>query len=133
MNKRDYIPKEEFAEWMFSRIKEFAIRCIPVCEELYFKGPVTKNIANQLIRSSSSIAANYRAARRSRSARDFFSKVSIVIEELDESIFWFEYSVEAGFFPESRLQPLKEEASEILKILSKSRKTTSEKMRIKGF
>jgi len=53
--------------------------------------PVTRPIVNQLIRCSSSVAANYRAATRSRSDQEFYSKICIVVEEVDETQFWLDY------------------------------------------
>lgn len=73
-------PQEEFAEMLFQRIKFFGLRCIPVCDNLFQKSLSAKNIAGQLVRSSASSVANYRAARRSRSSKEFFAKLSIVIE-----------------------------------------------------
>ncbi|MEA5141826.1 four helix bundle protein [Arcicella rigui] len=124
--------QHEFAERMFQRIKNFGLRCIPVCDELFSKSLSAKNIARQLARSSASSVANYRAARRARSNKEFFAKLSIVIEELDESIFWLEYSIDANFFHEAKLKSLMDEGHEVLKILSKSRKTTGELLKKKG-
>ena len=53
--------------------------------------PITRPIVNQIIRSSSSVASNYRAATRSRSDAEFYSKICIVVEEIDETQFWLEY------------------------------------------
>ena len=118
-----YMPKEEFAELMMKRIKSFAIRCIKVSESLPNK--IEANVfKNQLVRSSSSTAANYRAVRRARSRNEFFSKISIVIEELDESIFWLEMIIDLGYQTLERLQELIQEGYELLSILSKARKNT---------
>lgn len=118
-----YLPKEEFAELMMKRIKSFAIRCIKVSESLPAK--IESNVfKTQLVRSASSTAANYRAVRRARSRNEFFSKISIVIEELDESIFWLEIIIEVGYLATERLQDLIREGYELLFILSKARKNT---------
>jgi four helix bundle protein len=124
--------QEEFAEMLFQRIKSFGLRCIPVCDNLFQKSLSAKNIAGQLVRSSASSVANYRAARRLRSSKEFFAKLSIVIEELDESLFWLEYSIDANFHQESKLENLIDEGSEILKILSKSRKTVGDTLQRKN-
>ncbi|PWK26188.1 four helix bundle protein [Arcicella aurantiaca] len=124
--------QDEFAEMLFQRIKSFGLRCIPVCDNLFQKSLSAKNIAGQLVRSSASSVANYRAARRSRSSKEFFAKLSIVIEELDESLFWLEYSIDANFHQESKLKNLIDEGSEILKILSKSRKTVGDALQRKN-
>ena len=120
--------QEEFAEMLFQRIKSFGLRCIPVCDNLFQKSLSAKNIAGQLVRSSASSVANYRAARRARSSKEFFAKLSIVIEELDESLFWLEYSIDANFHQESKLKNLIDEGNELLKILSKSRKTVGDSL-----
>jgi four helix bundle protein len=133
MEKQDYISKADFAEKMYQRIKSFGIRCIPVCDELFIKkSPSAKNIAYQLSRSSSSAVSNYRAARRARSNNDFFSKLSIVIEELDESIGWLEFTIDADYVPESKLILLIDEGYQLLQILAKSRKTTGELIKSKS-
>ncbi len=64
--------------------------------------------------------------RRARSDKEFFAKLSIVIEELDESVFWLEYSIDANFFQEVKLKILIDEGYELLKILAKSRKTVGD-------
>lgn len=66
--------QEEFAEEMFQRIKSFGLRCIPVSDSLFQKTPSAKNIAGQLVRSSASSVANYRAVRRARSNKEFYAK-----------------------------------------------------------
>ncbi len=125
MKTDNYLPKDEFAELMFGRIKAFGLRCMPLCDDLFLKTASAKNIARQLIRSSSSAAANYRAVRRARSKNEFYAKISIVIEELDESIFWLEYSIDAKFYEDVKVRNLINEGYEILKILAKARKTAS--------
>ena len=93
-------------------------RTLPKTEE-------AKIIGRQLLRSSSSVGANYRAACRARSQAEFHSKLSIVVEEADESVFWMEVLVEAEVVKESELNYLTDEANQILKIASASRKTVS--------
>jgi four helix bundle protein len=80
-------------------------------------------IANQLVRSGTSVAANYRALCRSKSRPDFINKTSIVEEEADESGFWLELIVDAGLMTATRIKPLLDEASELTAILVASRKT----------
>lgn len=84
-------------------------------------------IKKQLIRSSTSVAANYRAAGRARSEAEFFSKLSIVVEEADETVFWLEIIQETDIFNSDTTTILKNEATEILKIVSKARKTLKDK------
>jgi four helix bundle protein len=82
-------------------------------------------IGKQFLRSSSSVGANYRAVCRSRSQKAFLAKLSITIEEADESLFWMEIISESGLLPLEKLKSLMQEAEEIIKILSKARKNTT--------
>ena len=88
--------------------------------------PTNRNgnaIANQIVRSSTSVAVNYRALCRAKSRADFVNKTSIVEEEADESSFWLELIVDAGLLAASRIQPLLAEAGELTAMLVASRKT----------
>jgi four helix bundle protein len=116
----------EFAEALRKRTKKFVVdnilffRTLPKTEE-------AKIIGRQLLRSSSSVGANYRAACRARSKAEFHSKLSIVVEEADETLFWLEILAEAKIMGESDIFHLTDEANQILKIVSASRKTVSTK------
>ena len=77
------------------------------------------------MRSSSSVGANYRAACRARSKAEFHAKLSIVVEEADESLFWMEILIESGIIKSQQLEPLMKEATEILKIIASARKKVS--------
>jgi four helix bundle protein len=116
----------DFAESLKKRTKKFVVdniklfRILPKTEE-------AKIIGRQLLRCSSSVGANYRAVCRARSQAEFHSKLSIVVEEADESVFWTEILVEAGIVQPTEIEWLFREANEILKIVSASRKTVSEK------
>ena len=116
--------KNEFAEMFRNRTKKFVVdnirffRTLPKTEE-------AKIIGRQLLRSSSSVGANYRAACRARSQAEFHSKLSIVVEEADESAFWMEVLVEADVVTLPQLQPLLNEANQILKVTAAARKTVS--------
>ncbi len=81
-------------------------------------------IGKQLIRSVTSTAANYRAACLSRSKKEFYSKISIVFEETDETLFWLEILKETKLATKGTLNPLINEYLEIVKIVSKARKNT---------
>ena len=83
-------------------------------------------IGKQLLRSATSVAANYRAVCRSRSSAEFYSKISIVVEEADESVFWLEIIIEAGILPAKRVGELLKEANEILSVVGKARFTASQ-------
>lgn len=81
--------KELFVERVKNRTKKFAVDIIAFCNELR-ACPATNVITYQLIKSASSTGANYRAACRARSKAEFFSKICIVVEEIDESLYWLE-------------------------------------------
>jgi len=119
------IERIEFAEVFKKRTKKFVVdniklfRTLPKTEE-------AKIIGRQLLRSSSSVGANYRAACRARSKAEFHSKLSTVVEESDESVFWMEILVEAEIVKPREISYLLNEGNEILKIVSASRKTVSQ-------
>ncbi len=89
--------------------------------------PVRADVAGilgrQLLRSGSSVGANYRAACRAKSSSDFIHKLKIVEEECDETIYWMELLVAAGCLPQRRLESLLREADELLAIVVSSIKT----------
>ena len=106
----------EFGEEFKKRTKEFALRVIKLFQALP-KTEEAKIIGRQLIRSATSVASNYRASCRARSNAEFYSKISIVIEEADESLFWIEMLEEAEIFPKEKLSKIKLEANEIVAIV----------------
>ncbi|MEO7212250.1 four helix bundle protein [Mucilaginibacter sp.] len=116
--------KTEFVEAFRNRTKKFVVdnirffRTLPKTEE-------ARIIDRQLLRSSSSVGANYRAACRARSQAEFHSKLSIVVEEADEFAFWTEVLVEADVVTLPELEPLLNEANQILKVTAAARKTVS--------
>ena len=104
------------------RTKEFAHRCVKLALSL----PSTKlgrHIQGQLIRCSTSVAANYRAANLGQTKAVFISKLSIVIEEVDESFFWIEFIKDENLLKENKIVPLLNESSELKAIFIASRKT----------
>lgn len=80
-------------------------------------------VANQFIRSGTSVAANYRAACRARSRAEFIAKIGVVEEEADETLFWLELIEEAGLLKSGRVDPLNTEADELAAIMAASRKS----------
>lgn len=116
--------KEAFIEEFKKRTKAFTLRNIKVFQSLP-KTDEAKIIGKQLLRSASSVGANYRAVCRARSQAEFYSKLSITIEEADESLFWLEILVESQIVAENKLADLMEEAEQIIKVLSKARKNTN--------
>jgi four helix bundle protein len=104
---------------LLSRTKQFALRIIKVVNAL----PNTvsgKAIANQLVRAGTSVGANYRAACRGRSKKEFNSKLHIVLEEADESLFWLEIIKETGLIPSTKIEAILTEANELTAIFAKS-------------
>jgi|YNPMSStandDraft_1061717.scaffolds.fasta_scaffold94381_2 four helix bundle protein len=104
------------------RTKQFALRIIKLVDEL----PNIKagnTIGNQIIHSATSVAAKYRSACRARSSADFISKITIVEEEADETLFWIEMIVDANLIKIERLHELLKEADELTAIFTASGKT----------
>ena len=104
------------------RTKDFAHRYIKLAMAL----PNTvlgKHIKGQLIRCSTSVAANYRATCIAQSKPEFISKLSIVIEEVDETCFWLEFIIDEKLLPKNRVLPLFQEGCELTSIFMSSRKT----------
>jgi four helix bundle protein len=97
------------------RTQDFALRIITMYRKLPRKEEA-RGIGKQVLRSGTSIGANYRAACRSRSKAEFISKLGIVLEEADETVFWLELLLEAKIFPESKIGNLLEEANELTSI-----------------
>ena len=114
--------KTEFVELIKKRTKQLAVDIILFYNKIQ-KTDATRVIGRQLIRSATSTAANYRAACISRSQKEFFSKMSIVVEEADETLFWLEILKDANLASEELLTPLLNETLEIVKIVSKARKS----------
>ena len=85
--------------------------------------PLGRHIQGQLIRCSTSVAANYRATCFAQSKASFISKLSIVLEEADESHFWLEFIVDEQLMERSVVQALLKEAAELTAIFISSRKT----------
>ena len=104
------------------RTKVFGLRCIKLVESLP-EGRTADVIGKQLLRSATSVGANYRAVCRARSKAEFIAKAGICIEEADESMFWLELIEETHLIPASRLSDLAKEANEIIAILTASVKT----------
>ncbi|MCI0708126.1 MAG: four helix bundle protein [Ignavibacteriae bacterium] len=110
------------AEELKSRTKKLAIGIIKFVDELP-KSTSHHVIGKQLIRSATSVAANYRAACKARSKPDFINKLGVVEEEADETLFWLELLVEAGKSSNNGVAQLKQETLELVKIFPASRIT----------
>ena len=107
------------ARQLQDRTKTFAVRIIKAFAGLP-KQEAARVIGRQFLRSGTSLAANYRAACRARSAADFISKISVVAEEADETCFWLELLVQAELIRPNSVEPLMNECDELLKIFSAS-------------
>lgn len=108
------------------RTKTFAIEVIRFCRNLP-KRDEFAIIARQLIRSATSTAANYRSAQRAKSKPDFISKLGTAEEEADESLLWLEFLEELATRPNDKFKSLLIEASELVAILTASRKRARER------
>lgn len=105
------------------RTLQFAVRVLKLADALPNK-PSGRTIANQVARSGCSIASNYRAALRGKSRADFINKITIVLEEADETDLWIELAKRAALVPAKRVEKLQAEAVELTKIFSATRRTS---------
>jgi len=110
------------SEELKKRTKQFALRVIQMTEALP-KTMAAGVLAKQLLRSATSVAANYRSACRGRSNSEFIAKLGIVEEEADESALWLELIEDAGMLSANKLSALRAEASEITAIMVSSIRT----------
>jgi len=114
--------KLDFATKMQGRTKAFAIQVIRFFGNLP-KTDEARVLGRQLLRSATSVAANYRAACRAKSDADFIHKLGTVVEEADESLLWLELLEQASLCPSPVVAPIKSEADELLRILKTSLNT----------
>jgi four helix bundle protein len=108
---------------MRARTKAYASRVVKLCKALPDEW-VARTLGMQLLRSGTSVGANYRAVCRAKSTPDFLNKLKIVEEECDESVFWMELLVENDLVKPRLLESLMKEGDEILSIVVASAKTT---------
>ncbi len=104
------------------RTNDFALRIMRMCRSI----PSTREtniVNNQILRSATGVAANYGAVGLARSKAEFISKLGIVIEEADETVFWLEILSDSGIIPVSKLRELMAEGNELVAIFLASRKT----------
>ncbi len=119
--------KEVFIEKLKETTKQFAVDVIDFCNTLK-KCNASNVIKYQLIKSATSTGANYRAACRARSKSEFFSKLCIVVEEADESGYWFEIIEETQLSNDiEKLKILKDKSTEIIRIMNKAKNSTYKK------
>ena len=109
-------------EELRNRTRQFAVRVVGLFRALP-KTQEARLIGNQLLRSATSVAANYRAVCRSRTKAEFTAKMGIVVEETDETVFWLEFLIDTGVVQQERLDGLLTEANELLAIFAASQRT----------
>lgn len=110
---------ETFSEQLKQRTKQFALDVI----ELFRSLPRTEEariIGRQLLRSATSVAANYRATRRARSRAEFLAKLGLVEEEADETVFWIELLRDSNIVDTHRIQVFESESNQLLAIFAAS-------------
>jgi four helix bundle protein len=105
-----------------ARTKRFAIRIVKLFRSLPHTDEA-RIIGKQVLRSGTSVAANYRAVCRARSKAEFVAKMGIVVEEADETVFWLELLVETNIVKQARMNNLLAEANELLAIFAASQHT----------
>jgi four helix bundle protein len=109
-------------EQLKARTKRFALEIIALVSKLP-RTLVAEIIARQLVRCATSVGANYRAACRGRSRAEFAAKISIVLEEADETLYWLEILHESGVSTEKSVLEVMKEAGELIAIFAASHKT----------
>lgn len=110
------------ADELQDRTKRFALRVMKLVNAL----PNTiagREIGRQLLRAGTSVSANYRAARRGRSKREFVAKMGVVVEEADESVHWLELVMDGELIPRDRVSGLHDEATQLVRIFAKTKRT----------
>jgi four helix bundle protein len=112
----------QLADELKRRTKQFGLRVVRLYRSLP-RSAEAQVIGRQLLRSATSVGANYRAVCRARSDADFAAKLAIFIEEADESLYWLEMLVEAQILPLKRLSGLMAEGEELVKIFVSPRQT----------
>ena len=123
MEPPDYQGSLKKADDLRRRTKSFAIRIVRLFRSLS-RASDAQTLGKQVLRSGTSVAANYRAVCRARSKAEFISKMGIVVEEADETVFWLEILPETGVVPAGRVSDLQKEAHELLAIFSASLRTS---------
>ena len=111
----------EFNQAMRIRTRTFAIGVFKASGLLRLND-LSRIPVKQMVRSASSVAANYYSATRGRSEAEYYSKICIVVEECDESLFWMDFLQESGVMTDDQLRGLKKEADELLRIFSSIKK-----------
>jgi four helix bundle protein len=117
------------AEELRTRAKQFAIRIVRLFKSLP-KAEEARIIGKQVLRAGTSVAVNYRAVCRARSHAEFISKMGVVVEEADETVFWLELLVDTGIVRKDLMQDLMTEANGLLAIFAASHWTARQKRKV---
>ena len=112
-------------EEMKQRTKQFGLRILELLDH-FPKTIGARVVANQIVKSATSVGANYRAACRARSRTEFASKIGIVAEEADESLYWLEVIAEGKIVPQQKVARLLKEADELTAIFTSARRSVSQ-------
>ena len=110
------------AEELKARTRRFAVRIVRLFRALP-KTDEARVLGKQVLRSGTSVGANYRAACRARSKAEFTAKMGLVVEECDETVFWLELLIETGIVRAGKLNELLRKANELLAIFAASQRT----------
>ena len=129
MEENENLEKSNFNDMLREKTKQLAVRVVKMYAALP-KSDEIIIIGKQLMRSATSTAANFRAACRGRSHREFRAKLSIAVEEADETVFWLEMLRDTGLLAAERLANLEEEALSVLKIVAKMRKNAYKNVKL---
>lgn len=113
---------ETFSEQLKQRTKQFALDVIRLFRSLP-KTEEARVIGRQLLKSATSVAANYRATRRARTKAEFLAKLGIVVEEADETVFWIELLKESHIVDQNSIHPLEDESNQLLAIFAAALQT----------
>jgi len=117
------------ADQLKARSKQFAIAIVNLFRELP-RTDEARILGKQLLRSGTSVAANYRAACRARSKAEFIAKLGVVVEEIDESVFWIELLAGCRILTPLQLKNVQVEANELLAIFAASRHTAKRSLKL---
>jgi len=121
---------DQYVDRMKARTKTFAVQIVKLCQALP-KDFAARAIGNQLLRAATSVGANYRAVCRARTGREFTSKMRLVMEEADESLFWLEILAGADLVPAKSLITLTKESDELVAIFTSAYAKAANRSKIK--
>jgi len=117
------------ADRLRARTRQFALDVILLCSQLGF-GDLARVVRPQLLRAATGIAANYRAACRSRSRKEFVARLGVVVEECDETELWLDVVEAMKLGSPQRASTLRTEATELLAVMSSSRRTALQRLKL---